>query len=97
MHSKAMYLILARCLGQLGVLDPSQIHLKQARPAAILEDAQDLLASVLPHVLRILRTALRLDLVEFCTYALHKLLCLELAGAITLPCWFACTVPSAVC
>jgi hypothetical protein len=82
---KAIYRSLASCLGRLGALDPSKIHLKQAQPAAILEDAHDLLAGVLTHVLRILRTVLHLKLVEFCTYALHKLLSLDVASALHPP------------
>ena len=80
---EAMYQRLASCLGQLGALDPSKIRLKQAPPVAILEAPEDLLATVLVHVLRILRTALLLDLVDFGTYAMHKLLKMKIAGAYT--------------
>jgi hypothetical protein len=72
---------LASCLGQLGATDPARVQLPQPPPAPILEDPRDLLAKLLAAVLRIMRTALHLSLVEFCSYALHKLLHLDLCRA----------------
>eukprot|EP00892_Ulva_mutabilis_P006464 jgi/Ulvmu1/418/UM001_0425.1 len=70
----SMYLRLARCLGQLGAVHPSRIRLQQPGPPPVLEEPAALMASALAHILRILRTALHLDLVELCIFVLHKLL-----------------------
>ena len=57
--------------------------LVQPPPSPILESPRDLLVKLLAELLRIMRTALNLSLVEFCTYALHKLLSLDLCSAIS--------------
>jgi hypothetical protein len=77
----SMSLRLASCLGMVGALHPSRIRLHQAPPAAIGLDPRELMATIVTHVLRILRTALDLSLVDFCTYVLHKLLRYPFSGA----------------
>lgn len=77
----SMYLRLARCLGQLGAVHPSRIRLQQPGPPPVLEDAGSLMARAMAHILRILRTALHLDLVELCIFVLHKLLQHEVSSA----------------
>jgi hypothetical protein len=70
----------ARCLGQLGALHPARIRLSQPAPPSLSQKPFDFLCSAMSHILRILRTAQHLELVELCIYVLHKLMCHPAAG-----------------
>lgn len=71
----------ASCLGQLGALHPAHIRLPQPGPPSLAQKPFDFLCSAMSHILRILRTAQHLMLVELCIYVLHKLMCHPVAGA----------------
>lgn len=78
----SMYLRLSRCLGQLGAVHPSRIRLQQPGPPSVPADPGSLMARAIAHILRILRTALHLDLVELCIFVLHKLLQHDVSRAL---------------
>jgi hypothetical protein len=71
----------ASCLGLLGALHPARIRLPQGGPASLSQNEQEVLAEALTHILRILRTAQHLVLVELCIYVLHRLMSHPVMGA----------------
>jgi len=68
-----MHLRCGECLGLLGALDPAAVSLQLPPPPPVLDCPRALKAEIFKHILRILRTAPSLELVDFCTYSLHGL------------------------